>query len=67
MLDSQNTPIFQPNPKNGTDYSALEMGNPYAQSLRKKTWLDGLVSSLGLQSGYDKYELERKQNELNYH
>ena len=66
MLNSQNTPIFQPNPKNGTDYSALEMGNPYAQSLRKKTWLDGLVSSLGLQSGYDKYELERKQNELNY-
>lgn len=66
MLDSQNTPIFQPKPKNGTDYSALEMGNPYAQSLRKKTWLDGLVSSLGLQSGYDKYELERKQNELNY-
>lgn len=66
MLDAQNKPINQTTPQNGTDYVALKQNNPYAQSLRKKTWLDGLVSSLGLQSGYDKYELERKQNELNY-
>ena len=66
MLDANNNPIFQTTPTSGTDYNALKQNNPYAQSLRKKTWLDGLVSSLGLQSGYDKYELERKQNELNY-
>lgn len=66
MIDANNTPIFQTTPNSGTDYNALKQNNPYAQSLRKKTWLDGLVSSLGLQSGYDKYELERKQNELNY-
>lgn len=66
MLDANNNPIFQTTPSSGTDYNALKQNNPYAQSLRKKTWLDGLVSSLGLQSGYDKYELERKQNELNY-
>lgn len=66
MLDANNNPIFQTTPQSGTDYNALKQNNPYAQSLRKKTWLDGLVSSLGLQSGYDKYELERKQNELNY-
>lgn len=66
MLDATNTPIFQTTPTSGTDYNALKQTNPYSQSLRKKTWLDGLVSSLGLQSGYDKYELERKQNALNY-
>lgn len=66
MIDANNTPIFQTTPTSGTDYVALKQNNPYSHSLRSKTWLDGLVSSLGLQSGYDKYELERKQNELNY-
>lgn len=55
------------NPYIGTRFEQIYDQNPYKESLRDKTWIDELVSGLGFQSGYDIYEMQRKQayNEYN--
>lgn len=53
-------------PSSGTDYEFLAAQNPYSESLMRQTWFDKLLNLVGLRSGYDNYETERKQNEANY-
>lgn len=53
-------------PSSGTDYAYLASQNPYSESLMRQTWFDKLLNLVGLRSGYDNYETERKQNEANY-
>lgn len=65
----QAPPISSPSqtsPTSGTDYAYLASQNPYSESLMRQTWFDKFMNLIGLRSGYDNYETERKQNEANY-